>query len=75
MIYKDKEIIISHHAFRRALERRIFPDMIEATIKAGITERCGKNRIKFIRKYKRGNVICVGEIKNGLIKIITIEWG
>ena len=75
MIYSDKEIIISHHAFKRALERKIFPDMIEATLKSGITERFGKNKVKFIKRYKKGNVICLGEIKNSIIKIITIEWG
>jgi hypothetical protein len=37
--------------------------MIISTIKNGRIEIFGKNGIKFISKYKRGNVICVGERK------------
>ena len=48
--------------------------MIVATIKTGRIERFGRDRILFINEYKRGKVICVGEIKMpGKIKIVTVE--
>lgn len=77
MIYRDKFAIeVSFHARKRAMKRNIGFDMIEATLKTGKIERFGKNGFKFISKYKRGNVICIGERKFGnYIKILTIEWG
>lgn len=63
------EIEIRHHAFIRAMERRIHPDLIENCIKNGSINRFGKNYVKFITK----SVICVGEIIGLKIKIITIE--
>lgn len=77
MICRDRWIIeLSCHAVRRAVWRGITPDMIESTIKNGRVERFGKNMLKFVSNYKRGNVICVGEMKSGnSIKILTIEWG
>lgn len=65
----DYEIEIKHHAFIRALQRKITPDRIENCIKNGGIERFGKNYIRFISK----SVICVGEISGLKIKIITIE--
>ena len=67
------EIEIKRHAFIRAMERGITPDMIEATIKGGTVKRFGKNNVKFIRKYKHFQVICVDEIIEHRIKIVTIE--
>ena len=69
------EIEIRRHAFIRALEREITPDMIEATLKGGKIKRFGKNNVKFIKKYKKFTVICVDEIVGDKIKIITIERG
>ena len=69
------EIEIKRHAFIRALEREITPDMIEATLKGGKIKRFGKNNVKFIKKYKKFTVICVDEIVGDKIKIITIERG
>lgn len=63
------EIDIKHHAFIRAMQRGITPDIIENCIKVGGIKRFGKNYIKFISK----SVICVGEIDGLKIKIITIE--
>jgi hypothetical protein len=75
MINRNHYIIeISLHAQEMARERGITFDMIESTIKTGRIERFGKNGIKFISKYKRGSVICLGERKFGnYVKIITIE--
>jgi hypothetical protein len=67
------EIEIKRHAFIRAVERGITPDMIEATIKGGKIRRFGKNNIKFTKKYKRFDVVCVDEITGNRIKIVTIE--
>jgi len=67
------EIEIKHHAFKRAMQRHITPDMIEATIKGGKIRRHGKNYVKFICHYKKFDIICVGEIEGMKIKILTIE--
>jgi hypothetical protein len=66
------EIVIKRHAFIRAMERGITPDMIEATLKGGTIKRYGKNNIKFSKKYKHFTVICVDEIIGTRIKIVTI---
>lgn len=63
------EIDIKHHAFIRAMQRGIDPDLTEKCIKNGSIKRFGKNYVKFISK----SVICVGEISGLKIKIITIE--
>ncbi len=77
MIYRNQWIIeISFHARKKAKYKGITFDMVHATVKTGRIERFGKNGIKFICSYKRGDVVCVGEQKSGnLIKILTIEWG
>jgi len=63
------EIEIKHHAFIRAMQRGITPDLVENCIKNGAIERFGKNYIKFISK----STICIGEIVGLKIKIITIK--
>ncbi len=68
-------IEIRRHAFIRALEREITPDMIEATLKGGKIKRFAKRNVKFIKKYKHFDVICVGEILGTTIKIFTVEKG
>lgn len=77
MIYRERwRVRISRHADEQAWYRGITDDMIHATIRTGKMVRFGKNSVKFINKYKRGYVICVGEIKfNNFIKIFTVEWG
>lgn len=66
---------IKHHVFRRALERGIYPDLIEETILKGKIERFGKHGMKFISKGAKRTIICVGEIIGTKLKIITIEEG
>jgi len=67
------DIEIKRHAFIRAMERGITPDMIEATLKGGRIKRFGKNNVKFFKEYKNTTVICVDEIIGTKIKIVTIE--
>ena len=73
---RDKmDIIISHHAFIRAIERKIYPDMIEATLKNGRIEKFGKCFVRFVMDYKYGTVVCIGErITDNKVLIKTIEW-
>ncbi|MBI2673166.1 hypothetical protein HYX19_02805 [Candidatus Woesearchaeota archaeon] len=63
------EIEIKHHAFIRATQRKISPDLIENCIKSGKVKKFGKNHVKFISR----STICVGELVGLKIKIITIE--
>ena len=64
---------IKRHAFIRAMERGVTPDMIEATLKGGNLAKVGKNYVKLSKDYKKFKVICVGEVIGQKIKIITIE--
>ena len=48
----EYDIEIKRHAFIRAIERGIIPDIIEATIKSGKVQRFGKNNIKFKKGTK-----------------------
>ena len=66
------DIEIKKHALIRAMQRGITPDIVEATIKGGKIKKFSKNHLKFYKKYKRGIVICVGEIIGTKIKIIII---
>ena len=67
------EIEISRHAFIRANQRGISPDLFESTIKGGKILRFGKNHLKFIKKYRKFTVVCVAEVRGEIIKILTIE--
>lgn len=64
---------IRRHAFLRALERGVTPDMIEAAIRGWEVRRFGKSNVKFIKRYRDFDVICVDEISGRRIKIVTIE--
>ncbi|MBU1199555.1 MAG: DUF4258 domain-containing protein [Nanoarchaeota archaeon] len=66
------ELEIKRHAFQRAMERGVTPDMIEATFFGGKIIRYGKNQLKFIRQYKNYKVVCVGRFKGEKIIIVTI---
>jgi len=65
----DYEIEIRRHAFIRAMQRGISPDLIEATLRRGKQKKFGKNHIKFVK----GKIVCVGQIIKNIIRIITIE--
>lgn len=64
------EIEIKRHAFIRAMQRNIDPDLIENTIMTGKLKQYGKNYVKFVSR----SIICVGEITDLKIKIFTVEW-
>ncbi|MBU2560951.1 MAG: hypothetical protein KKD17_01545 [Nanoarchaeota archaeon] len=64
---------VKRHAFIRALQRGVTPDMIEATLKGGRVQRFGKRNIRFYKDYKRFTVVCVDEVVGDTIKIVTIE--
>ena len=69
----NQRIVIKHHAFLRAVQRKIHPDLIEDCLQMGKLRRFGKNKIKFEKKLKKKIIICVGEECKEEIKIITIE--
>jgi hypothetical protein len=67
------EIIIVRHAFVRAMQRKVSPDLVEETIETGKMKWFGKNRVKFEKRFRRFTIICVDEIIGNVIKIVTIE--
>jgi len=69
----NQKIVIKHHAFIRAIQRKIHPDLIEDCLQCGTINRFGKNKIKFERKLKKRTIICIGEENKEEINIITIE--
>ncbi len=69
------ELEIKHHVFKRAIERGIYPDMVEEAILKGKMERYGKHGVKFINKGTKRTIICVGELIGIKLKIFTIEEG
>jgi len=73
MDIRQYEIEIRRHAFIRAVQRGVTPDMIEATLQGGRIVQFGKNNLKFYKRYRKFIVICVDQIINTTIKIVTIE--
>jgi hypothetical protein len=65
-------VIIKRHAFVRAMERGITPDMIDAAIRSGRIERFGKRNVRFVKEYKDFDVVCVDEMIGSRIKIVTV---
>jgi len=74
MIYRGKwRISLSTHAQVEGSSVGITEDMIEATIKSGRMRWFAKNNVDFISEYKRGKVICRGQVKyDNFILILTI---
>ena len=76
LYFQGKQIFIRSHAIKRARERHIaYPDHVYAVLKTGKVKRFGKHGIKFIRRSKKGSVICLGEDIGSVIIIKTIERG
>ncbi len=76
LYHQGKQIFITVHAIKRARERKIvYPDQVYQALKQSKVKRFGKNGIKFIRKSKKGSIICVGEEISQMIIIKTIERG
>ena len=51
------KIILSRHAFIRAMQRGVSPDIIEAVLQTGAMSRFGKNRVKFTKKFRKDSYI------------------
>ncbi len=74
--FEGKEVFIRSHAIKRARERNIaYPDQVYTTLKTGKVERFGKSGVKFVKKSKKGSIICVGEDTGYALIIKTIERG
>ena len=73
MDFTKFEFEISRHAFVRAMERGVTPDMIEATLRGGWVIKHGKNNYKFCKGYSDFMVVCVDRIEGEKIIIVTIE--
>ncbi len=69
----NQSIVIKHHAFVRAMQRKIHPDLIEDCLQMGKIKRFGRNKIKFEKRLKKAKIICIGEENKEEIKILTIE--
>jgi hypothetical protein len=70
--FQGKEIILKVHAIKRARQREIaFPDQVYDSLQTGKIRRFGKNGIKFVKKAKKGSIICVGEDLGNFIIIKT----
>jgi hypothetical protein len=81
MIYRDiikgsLTVRLSNHALMQAKERGIYFGLVVQAIMCGEMQRFGKNYVRFVMKCDRGNLICIGERKEGnRILILTVEWG
>ena len=74
--FRGKPIFIKVHVIKRARERKIaFPDEVYAVLQTGKVKRYGKHGIKFVKRGKKGSIICVGEDLGYCIIIKTIERG
>jgi len=73
---QNKKVWISVHAITQARARRIaFPDQVYYTIKSGKVVRFGKHGIKFIKRGRKGSIICIGEDLSHAIVIKTVARG
>jgi hypothetical protein len=73
MDIRGYDIVVKRHAFVRAMERGITPDMIDAAIRSGRVERFGKRNVRFVKEYRDFEVVCVDEMIGRRIKIVTVE--
>ncbi len=70
---EQHKIVLTRHAFVRAMQRKVSPELIEDILQTGKMKKYGKGRVKFEKRFKQFTVICVDEITGNLIKIVTIE--
>lgn len=73
VLFRHCKIELTRHAIIRAHQRHIGLDKVYATVKGGKIKRIGKHYIKFKRRYKRFELICVGQTKCDEIRIFTVE--
>lgn len=67
------KIVLTRHAFVRAMQRKVNPDLIENALQTGKMKKHGKGRVKFEKRFKQFTITCVDEITGNVIKIVTIE--
>lgn len=67
------KIVLTRHAFVRAMQRGVSPDLIEDALQTGNMKKQGKGRVKFEKRFKQFTVVCVDEITGNVIRIVTIE--
>ncbi len=65
--------MLTRHAFVRAIQRKVDPDLVEDTLQTGKMKKYSKGRVKFEKRFKQFTIICVDEITENVIKIVTIE--
>ncbi len=65
-------VVITRHAYIRALQRGIDPELVDDSIVNGKMKRFAKNRIKFEKRFKKFSIVCVDEIIENEIIIVTI---
>lgn len=76
LYYNRKEIVLTDHAIRRAFEREIaYPEQVYNVLRMGKVVKFGRRNLKFVKRSKKGSIICVGEEVGDLIVIKTIERG
>lgn len=73
LLLRHYDIDLTRHTFIRASQRHIDLDKVYATVRGGKIKRIGKHNIKFIKRYKRFELICVGQITCMGIRIFTVE--
>jgi hypothetical protein len=74
--FNNREVVMTAHALKQAIEREIaYPDSIIGVIMTGKMARFGKNLVRFVKKTKKGSLICVGEELCNRITIRTVERG
>lgn len=66
------EIVIKRHAFERAMQRGVDPDLLEHILQTGTMRKFGKNRVKIEKKFRKFTVTCVDEIMGNILRIVTI---
>ncbi len=76
MEFQGKEVSISVHAAERARLRNIvYPFQIYEVINTGKLTHFGKHLLKFVKRTKRGSIICICEDVGDEIIVKTIERG
>lgn len=73
LLLRRYDIELTRHSFVRANQRHIDLDKIYATVRGGKIKRIGKHYMKFTKRYKRFELICVGQITCEGVRIFTVE--
>lgn len=69
------EVLFSRHALKRAVERGIYWDFVRNTIFSGEIRRLGGGFVWFIKRFRRGTVVCKARMLNpSQVLVVTIEW-